>query len=519
VLADSVAAPAPAACALPAPPAAPPPPAFPRTGEARFSGAIFVHGEPAAGAPPASPPPCAPPHLPSLGVPCVCGKPPTPGALAVQCASLGCPSIWHAFCAGLLRGGARPAQAPAARRWRCVGCRARGMTVRSAEGARVLGAAALHSPDAGAGGALRTVAHVNVVAPSGARVVLACVRADAGSPADEFALSWPPRQGAGDSVVVNGRAIRLRDGTWPPTSLMDITGFGDGSGALRVAATFLPPPGALPRLLVVIHLVGVPPAPPVLRSAVLARLLPPAFAEFAARTALAVRTLRAEAALEEGGGGRGGGGGGLPVLCADLSTCALAALRGAAAPAAPAGGAAVFEESVPLTDPLTLGPLSIPVRGEHCEHAEALDLDGYLLANAKASARWECPLCAKGKAATGMLLPCHLWVDTFMWEALKRAAAAAPPAALAKRKLQLVPGEPWRLWPPLGVAEGAAAAASAPVCLSDDEGEEPPPPWSADALRRIDEATAAAARRAADAQRCRERQQREVDVVDLTGLT
>jgi hypothetical protein len=331
--------------------------------------------------------------------------------------------------------------------------------------------------------------------------------------------------------------------------MMDISAF-CGPGLNAVTCDFVPftplggrgaaePPAA--RLVVALQLLGGAPTTASHRAAVVAhRSLPRDFAEFAAHRALALRCARVNASLA------GGGGGGAPAGeqgGTDLASCALAfapaPLGKGAAPAAPpdapvpatapapAPAAADSECTVPLTDPLLLCTLRVPVRGDLCQHAEALDLDSYLLANAAPGARWECPLCVKARARSALLLPCHLWVDTFMADALNRLRATLPAEKLASRRLQLVPGAPWRLWPPVaeaaapgGAAAGEAGEADVTVVSLDGE-EDQAAPWGASVLLKIDAATAEAARQAAAAAVRRARAAREAEaagVVDLTHL-
>jgi hypothetical protein len=165
------------------------------------------------------------------------------------------------------------------------------------------------------------------------------------------------------------------------------------------------------------------------------------------------------------------------------------------------------------------------VRGDACEHPEALDLDAYLLSNAREGAKWECPLCRRARARAGMLLPANLWVDTAVEAALRSAGAGA----LAKRKLLLSPGGAWALEPPQGEAPPRAGGAAGGGGGDGGEGalaleEGGPLPWGPEALARIDAATAEAAQKAAAAQLQLARKERhareaEGDVVDLTGLS
>jgi len=348
-----------------------------------------------------------------------CGE---PLLRARRCASLGCataPSTAAPPRAGGAGGG---------RRWTCADCRARALASTEAAGARVLATALLHGEGAGGAGPA-AAARMEFESGPGARVVLVCLLADGGGAcaAGDLLVAWPPLPpaaegggggGGGGGVAVCGRAVRPPGGAWPPAGLLDVSGQlredeAAGGSALKVATFQLQPAphpldaGGPPaaRLVVALQLLGGAPSPASHRAAVLARGAAPraAFAHFAAASPVA--------------------------------------------------------RDIPLGGPQ--GPLRVPVRGEACAHAEALDLDAYLAANAAPGARWVCPLCVRDRAACAQLLPPQLWVDPFLDDALRWLATRGVPAeAVAARALRLVPGEPWRLWPPLGAADAAAGAAA-----------------------------------------------------------
>ena len=50
--------------------------------------------------------------------------------------------------------------------------------------------------------------------------------------------------------------------------------------------------------------------------------------------------------------------------------------------------------SLSLTDPMTILPIDIPVRGEICQHLNCFDLSTFVTMNAQ-NKRWKCPSCNK----------------------------------------------------------------------------------------------------------------------------
>ena len=355
----------------PSPPAPPHPSGFPLDGAQPFCGALVV----VSSAPP--PPPLRPlPHCPppsSPGAPpggCICGAPLGPGALAVRCSTLGCGALWHAACAGLLRGGGGgpPRQVAPLRRWRCAHCRVAGMVGSNAEGHEVLAQGRLfHQVGGGGGGgggggaAAAAMVELGFTVDRTERVALVCLPVDAGSGSAEFQIGWPAGlegEGRGRAGLwVNGVGIRVKEGL---SSLLDVSGFCGvgragavcqvavrlvarpppappaamtGGGAAPARSSQGAPPPPVPVLLFALRLHGSAPTTAFWRAQVLARrALPPAFAAFACDAALRVRGALANAALEAEEGWEARGEGWAGIVGCDLATCALAAARQPLAP-------------------------------------------------------------------------------------------------------------------------------------------------------------------------------------------
>ena len=68
--------------------------------------------------------------------------------------------------------------------------------------------------------------------------------------------------------------------------------------------------------------------------------------------------------------------------------------------------------SVSVHDPLSLAPISLPVRGIRCDHLRPFDLSSFLKLNSGSSPKWTCPICQ-------MPLPFgELHLDTFVYSVL-----------------------------------------------------------------------------------------------------
>jgi hypothetical protein len=93
----------------------------------------------------------------------------------------------------------------------------------------------------------------------------------------------------------------------------------------------------------------------------------------------------------------------------------------------------VGTSALSLRDPLSMAPITIPVRGQWCAHLESFDLSTYLSSNTGAAAKWQCPRCRD------VVVPSALCVDTYMLGIMRTLAGGRTSGAGAAAEV-LVPG-------------------------------------------------------------------------------